>query len=127
METVRYNAIQARNLRPFLEEVAREIDDRYIALRRLNRRQRLAERSGESPARRAELAAQRMAHSTVLEACLDDLTALGCIAEPGLPTVIRMPGRDGQFTSGLKITARYEDVDGQPMDGEVASRAGWVA
>lgn len=127
METVRYSSIQAQRLRPFLEEVARELDDRFIALRRLNRRVRLAERSGEPPQRQAALTAQRVAHNTVLEACLDELTALGCIAELGLPTVIRMPGNDGQFTSGLKVTARYEDVDGEPMDGSMAARAGWVA
>lgn len=106
-----YDRTQAERMRPLLEEIARELDERYAATRQLERRLRLARRSGESEDRQANLTAELAEHRRNLRHALLEIEALGCAADPGLPSIVRVPGEDGSLESGYRFGARYVERD----------------
>lgn len=109
-----YDAAQANRMRPFIASIARELDERRIAVRSLERRLRRIE-GDEGPIaddddRRATTVAALAEHRRNIRHAGQEVEGLGGEIESGHPAVIRLPGPDGRFESGFRIGARGQSL-----------------
>lgn len=93
------------SLRPLLVSIAGELDERWAAIdverREVDRLRQLGAEGGDLFGRLARLAV----HERERRHALEELHALGGVADPGPRTVIRVPGPDGRIASGHWLDA----------------------
>jgi hypothetical protein len=95
-----YDPDNAERLRPLLEGIAREIEERNQAIRRLNRGSRSgAGRHLDAAERTALLATHKLQRRLAVE----ELEALGCSVDPDDPRTVLVPGPDGTLESGYEL------------------------
>jgi hypothetical protein len=100
-----YDRVQAEHLRPLLEAIARELDERSLAIRRQTRalrKLRLATDPDEF--RIASCVAELALHKREMRHAVEELEQLGCVAEPGNHAVILVPGPDGSLEHGYQFS-----------------------
>ena len=95
-----YDVPTAIRLRPLLREIAKELDERYIAIRLLE--VRLGRRDC-SPASRASMVARLAEHRRGYRLAVGELEGLGCELDGGFPALIRVPAAAGHGREGLVV------------------------
>lgn len=100
-----YEQHEAQNLRPLIESIARELEDRFTAVRRLERRLRRFERRGGDETSRVATVAELAEHRRNVRHATAEIEALGAELERQRPVVIRLPGPDGTFAGGYRMSA----------------------
>lgn len=101
-----YERDQAERLRPLLRSIARELDERSMAIRTEGRRLRRLEAHGRDGVAIANSVAALASHKRELRHALEELEAIGCAAEPGLHSTVLVPGPDGELEHGYRLDAR---------------------
>ena len=101
-----YELQEADQMRPLIQAIARELDDRFLAVKRLERRLRRIEREGGDEAQSTITVAALAEHRRNLRLTVNELETLGGEVEPGLPVIVRLPGPDGTFDSGYRVSAQ---------------------
>ena len=98
-----YQRLEAQRLRPLLEAIAREIEERTAAIERLDRAGRRQGNKGMDPRSRAENTAQLANHKRELRHAIEELEALGCTVDPAEPLTVLVPGPDGSLENGFEL------------------------
>ncbi|QDU65399.1 hypothetical protein [Engelhardtia mirabilis] len=109
-----YELQEADKLRPLIQSIAHELDERFMAVKRLERRLRRIEREGGDGTQSTIAVAALAEHRRNLRLSVAELELLGAEVEPGLPVTVRLPGPDGSFETGYRVSAQ---------DGAVAEQA----
>ncbi len=101
MKHTSYDPGRALELLPLLSTIGREIEERSVALERLERRiERLITRSGDRDRIRS-MEAEAAVHRRELRACRSELERLGCSVVGMTPLTIRIPTREGETRKSL--------------------------
>lgn len=96
-----YDQPSAERLRPLLNSIVGEIEEREQALKLLSRELRSTRRPDE--AFRAGLIARIAENKRGLRLAKEELSALGCELDPTSPRLVHVPGPDGRFSSGFEL------------------------
>jgi len=109
-----YERHVAEQIQPLIQSIAQELDDRFGAVRTLERSLRRTSRPGGDEERTAITVAALADQRREVRHATDELLALGCEVETGPCTLVRLPGPDGSFESGYELSASGElNVSGQ--------------
>jgi hypothetical protein len=100
-----YDRTEAENLRPLLESIAKELDERSIAIANLERRQRRLKLEGVSGEVMGNLVAELATHKREIRLATEELDRLGASADVGSKTVVHLPGPDGSLETGFRVSA----------------------
>ena len=101
MSAVTYDREKALRLLRLLESIAREIEDRDEALRRVDAELRELERAGRGRSREAGcLNAEASLHLRELRCARSEIEGLGCSVIGFDPPTVRIPGPKGSQTPG---------------------------
>jgi hypothetical protein len=98
-----YERLEAQSLRPLLEAIAREIEERTAAIERLTRAPRRSGNKGLDPRSQAETTAQLAHHKRELRHAIEELESLGCTVDPAEPLTVLVPGPDGSLENGFEL------------------------
>ena len=98
-----YERLEAERLRPLLEAIAREIDERGQAIQKLTRASERRASRGIEPGAQAETTARLANHKRELRRASEELESLGCELNPTDPSTVLVPGPDGSLESGYEI------------------------
>lgn len=107
MKARTYDVQEAANLLPFLKSVATELDERRLALRRIEMRLRATDLDADH---RVNLEAERANHKKEVRLSLDELSRLGCEIESKSPLRLLIPGPGGFETAFLWDATRPDDL-----------------
>lgn len=98
-----YERLEAERLRPLLEAIAREIDERNQAIQKLTRASERRAARGVDQRSQAETTARLANHKRELRRASEELESLGCEMNPTDPTTVLVPGPDGSLESGFEL------------------------
>ncbi len=95
-----YDPDSAERLRPLLEGIAREIEERNRAIRGLDRGSRSGFGRNLDPVERT---ARLAIHKRARRHAIEEIEALGCSVDPEEPRLVLVPGPDGSLESGYEL------------------------
>ncbi len=98
-----YRKDEAERLRPLLESIAREIEERDRSILILSRSLHRMRSTGADSLLHANAVAELAQHKRELRRAHEELTRLGCELDPALPQLVRVPGPDGQLATGFEL------------------------
>ncbi len=98
-----YERQEAERLRPLLEAIAREIEERSEAIQRLTRAAQRRSARGNDAAAGNDAIAKLATHKRELRLAVEELETLGCTVDPADPTTVFVPGPDGSLESGYEM------------------------
>ena len=100
-----YDRTEAENLRPLLESIATELDERSVAIASIERRQRRLKIEGVSDDVYGNLTADLANHKREIRLATEELERLGASVDVGSRSVVHLPGPDGSLESGFRVSA----------------------
>ena len=100
-----YDRAQAERLRPLLEAIAAELDERHSALERLERQLRHQRVEGVDDQATANVVAELATHKREIRLATQELDRLGASVDVGSRSVVRLPGPDGSWETGYRVSA----------------------
>ena len=104
-----YDQLTAERLRPLLNSIVNEIEDREEPLRLLARELRFTRRPSE--AFRSNLISRIAENKRGLRLAREELAMLGCELDPSAPRLVHIPGPDGRFSSGFELVLQGSGMD----------------
>jgi phosphoketolase len=98
-----YERQEAEAMRPLLEAIARELEERNEAIERLTRATERRSARGADARSIANATAQLATHKREHRRALAEIEALGCTTDPNDPSTVLVPGPDGTLSSGFEM------------------------